>query len=110
MLIKGEPKKTICRKLRCSFNTLKKHIARNPALSQYVKDKTEEIWRTNSFVNEINRNILHYINNGYKINEIAEELSVSESTIKKRISKIKQSLELKEHDNLLKETKKRGYM
>ena len=39
MLIKGEPKKTICRKLRCSFNTLKKHIARNPALSQYVKDK-----------------------------------------------------------------------
>ena len=37
MLIKGEPKKTICRKLRCSFNTLKKHIARNPALSQYVK-------------------------------------------------------------------------
>ena len=53
---------------------------------------------------------LHFLNNGYKINEIAEELSVSESTIKKRISKIKQTLELNEHDNLLKETKKRGYL
>lgn len=82
----------------------------NKYRSQYIKDKTQEIWRTNSFVNEINRNILHYLNNGYKINEIAEELSVSESTIKKRISKIKQSLELNEHDNLLKETKKRGYI
>ena len=38
MLMKGETKKSICRKLKCSFNTLKKHIARNPSLIQYIKD------------------------------------------------------------------------
>ncbi len=39
MLIKGESKKAISRKLRCSFNTLSKHIARTPSLAHYMGNK-----------------------------------------------------------------------
>lgn len=36
MLNEGIPKKVICKKLECSFTTLKEHIARTPVLSNKV--------------------------------------------------------------------------
>ena len=60
--------------------------------------------------NELNRKILQYLAKGYKLKEIAQELDVSEITIKKRISKIRESLNLNEDDNILKEAKFRGYL
>lgn len=78
--------------------------------SSYVVEQLEEIWGNEVFVNEKNRLILHFLSLGYKISEIAYELSVSEITIKKRISKIKQSLNLNEDENILKEAKSRGYI
>ena len=63
-----------------------------------------------TFVNELNRKILQYLAKGYKLKEIAQELDVSEITIKKHISKIRESLNLNEDDNILKEAKSRGYL
>ncbi|WP_408611237.1 LuxR C-terminal-related transcriptional regulator [Flavobacterium odoriferum] len=54
--------------------------------------------------------MLQYLAKGYKLKEIAQELDVSEITIKKRISKIRESLNLNEDDNILKEAKSRGYL
>ena len=78
--------------------------------SSYVVEQLEEIWENEVFINEKNRLILQYLSLGFKINEIARELSVSEITIKKRISKIRQSFNLNEDENIVKEAKSRGYI
>lgn len=78
--------------------------------SDFVSMQIEEIWENKAFVNELNRKILQYLAKGYKLKEIAQELDVSEITIKKRISKIRESLNLNEDDNILKEAKSRGYL
>ena len=78
--------------------------------SDFVSMLIEEIWENKAFVNELNRKILQYLAKGYKLKEIAQELDVSEITIKKRISKIRESLNLNEDDNILKEAKSRGYL
>ena len=57
-----------------------------------------------------NRLILQFLSLGYKMTEIANKLSVSEITIKKRISKIRKSFNLKEDENILKEAKSRDYI
>ena len=76
----------------------------------FVSMQIEEIWENKAFVNDLNRKILQYLSKGYKLKEIAQELDVSEITIKKRISKIRESLNLNEDDNILKEAKSRGYL
>ena len=78
--------------------------------SDFVSMQIEEIWENKAFVNDLNRKILQYLSKGYKLKEIAQELDVSEITIKKRISKIRESLNLNEDDNILKEAKFRGYL
>ena len=78
--------------------------------SDFVSMQIEEIWENKAFVNELNRKILQYLSKGYKLKEIAQELDVSEITIKKRISKIRESLNLNEDDNIFKEAKSRGYL
>ena len=78
--------------------------------SDFVSMQIKEIWENKAFVNDLNRKILQYLSKGYKLKEIAQELDVSEITIKKRISKIRESLNLNEDDNILKEAKFRGYL
>ena len=78
--------------------------------SDFVSMQIEEIWENKAFVNELNRKILQYLAKGYKLKEMAQELDVSEITIKKHISKIRESLNLNEGDNILKEAKSRGYL
>lgn len=78
--------------------------------SDFVSMQIEEIWENKAFVNDLNRKILQYLSKGYKLKEIAQELDVSEITIKKHISKIRESLNLNEDDNILKEAKFRGYL
>ena len=85
-------------------------LSGNKYRSFFVVEQLEEIWENEVFINEKNRLILQYLSLGYKINEVASELSVSEITIKKRISKIRQSFNLKEDENILKEAKSRGYI
>lgn len=78
--------------------------------SDFINEQINEIWTCEAFVSDLNRRILHFLALGYKLKQIAEELSVSEITIKKRISKIKQSLDLKDDTAILKEAKLRGYI
>lgn len=78
--------------------------------SDFVNQQINEIWESETFVSDLNRRILNFLALGYKLKQIAEELSVSEITIKKRISKIKQSLDLKDDTTILKEAKLRGYI
>lgn len=78
--------------------------------SDFVSMQIEEIWENKAFVNDLNRKILQYLSKGYKLKEIAQELDVSEITIKKHISKIRELLNLNEDDNILKEAKFRGYL
>lgn len=78
--------------------------------SDFVSMQIEEIWENKAFVNDLNRKILQYLAKGFKLKEIAQELDVSEITIKKHISKIRESLNLNEEDNILKEAKSRGYL
>lgn len=85
-------------------------LSGNKYKSPFVIKQLEEIWENEVFIKEKNRIILQYLSKGYKIKEIAKELSISEITIKKRISKIKQSFELNEDENILKEAKSRGYI
>jgi len=85
-------------------------LSGNKYRSVFVVEQLEEIWENEVFINEKNRLILQFLSLGYKITEIADELSVSEITIKKRISKIRQSFNLKEDENILKEAKSRGYI
>lgn len=85
-------------------------LSGNKYRSFFVVEQLEEIWENEVLINEKNRLILQYLSLGYKISEIAKELTVSEITIKKRISKIRQSLNLNEDENILKEAKSRGYI
>lgn len=78
--------------------------------SDFVSMQIEEIWENKAFVNELNRKILQYLAKGFKLKEIAQELDVSEITIKKHISKIRESLNLNEDENIVKEAKSRGYI
>ena len=78
--------------------------------SDFVSMQIEEIWENKAFVNELNRKILQYLAKGYKLKEITQELDVYEITIKKRISKIRQSFSLNEDESILKEAKFRGYI
>ncbi|WP_396160687.1 DNA-binding response regulator [Flavobacterium sp.] len=78
--------------------------------SNYVKKCVEDIWDNQTLIKEKNRVILRYLSKGSKLKEIANDLAVSEISIKKRVSKIRQSLNLNEDENLLKEAKSRGYI
>ena len=78
--------------------------------SSFVTEQIEEVWATNTFANEQNRIILYNLSNGLKVKEIAEELSVSEISIKKRVCKIRKSLNISQDCSILKEAKIRGYI
>lgn len=78
--------------------------------SDYVIERVEEIWQNKAFINDQNRKLLHYLSKGYLLKEIAIELSVSEITIKKRVSKIKLHLGINDNANILREAKKRGFI
>lgn len=54
-------------------------------------------------LNNTNREILLYLKQGFKIVEIGNVLSLSESTIQKRITKIRELLNVKDISSLIKE-------
>ena len=75
-----------------------------------VLQKTHKMWEEEIFTKETNRKIVELISNGYKIKEIAEELSLSEVAIQKRIAKIKKGLNITDDTSILREVKRRGYL
>lgn len=68
------------------------------------------MWTEDIFTQETNRKIVELISKGYKIKEIAVELSLSEAAIQKRIAKIKKALNITDDTSILREVKRRGYL
>ncbi|HTO15753.1 MAG TPA: response regulator [Edaphocola sp.] len=58
--------------------------------------------------NDVNREILLYLKLGYKLDEIGSALSLSESTIQKRVAKMRALFNVKDINGLIKEVIKQG--
>ncbi len=78
--------------------------------SYYVQEKIQQIWEKQIFTQEKNRQIVKLLSEGYKINEIAEKLSLSPIAIQKRIVKIKLALKITDNTSILREVKRLGYI
>ena len=78
--------------------------------SYYVQEKIQQIWEQQTFTQEINRQIVKLLTEGYKINEIAKTLSLSPIAIQKRIVKIKLALKITDNTSVLREVKRLGYI
>ena len=92
------------------MNAIKEVVKGNKYKSTTVLQKTHKMWEEEIFAKETNRKIVELINNGYKIKEIANELSLSEVAIQKRIAKIKKGLNITDDTSILREVKRRGYV
>lgn len=92
------------------MNAIKEVVKGNKYKSTSVLQKTHKMWEEEIFTKETNRKIVELISNGYKIKEIAEELSLSEVAIQKRIAKIKKGLNITDDTSILREVKRRGYL
>ena len=72
-----------------------------------VKECIADVWKNEIVAEDYNREILLYLANGFKMNELHNYIPLSASSIKKRITGIKKSLMVDEESNLVKEAIKR---
>jgi len=72
-----------------------------------VKECIAEVWKNEIVAEDYNREILLYLANGFKMNELHNYIPLSASSIKKRITGIKKSLMINEESNLVKEAIRR---
>lgn len=87
-----------------SYTTFKECLTSENRYLSVTAQKVIGIINSNEeLVNDINREILLYLKQGYKLDEIGDALSFSESTIKKRIAKLKELLNAKDINSLIKE-------
>ena len=87
-----------------SYTTLKECLEYNGRYLSVTAQKAVSLINSNEeLVNDINREILFYLKQGFKINEIGNALSLSESAIQKRIAKIRDLLGAKDISSLIKE-------
>ncbi len=87
-----------------SYTALKECLEYNGRYLSITAQKAVTLINSNEeLVNDINREILFYLKQGFKINEIGNVLSLSESAIQKRIAKIRELLGAKDISNLIKE-------
>lgn len=87
-----------------SYTTFKECLtSENRYLSTTAQKAIGIINSNEELFNEVNREILLYLKQGYKLDEIGNVLSFSESTIKKRIAKLKELLNVKDISSLIKE-------
>lgn len=87
-----------------TYSTLKDCFrAENRFFSSKVSKAIETINTNEELLNDKNREILIYLKQGFKINEIANILSFSESTIQKRIAKMREIMDSKDINGLIKE-------
>jgi DNA-binding NarL/FixJ family response regulator len=89
---------------------LKEVFAGNKYRSEDIVKNYQKGWETSILIDSINRKILSYLALGFKIKEISAEMGLSESAIHKRISKMKEDLQVSDSSGLLKEVKKRAYV
>lgn len=79
-------------------------------LSPIVKEGISEVLKKELLVEDKNRQILLYLHNGYKANELTTILNLSNGAIQKRIAKMKTAFEVTDDSNLIKEALKQGFV
>jgi two-component system response regulator NreC len=78
--------------------------------STAVKNIVTKIWENDIMTDAINRKILLHIYNGYRVKDLEPLVSLSTSSIKRRIAQMKDSLGILEGGSLIKEAKLQGYI
>jgi two-component system nitrate/nitrite response regulator NarL len=100
---KAQPNALII-KNNISYTTFKECFdSENRYLSTTAQKAIGIINSNEELFNEVNREILLYLKQGYKLDEIGDALSFSESTIQKRRAKLKERLNAKDISSLIKE-------
>lgn len=79
-------------------------------LSRSVKKVVAEIWQKEVMVDDINRQIIFYLAQGYKIRSIEEVVPLSISPIQRRIALMKEAFGVEEETTLVQVAKKHGYL
>lgn len=78
--------------------------------STAVKNIVGQIWKKDIMADAINRKILLYLSEGYKIKDLEPLVSLSTSSIKRRIAQMKDSFGILEDGSLVKEAKLQGFI
>lgn len=87
-----------------SYSTFKEFLKfEKRYLSATAQKAIGIINRNEELFNDVNREILFYLKQGFKIGEIGSALLMSESTVQKRIAKIRELLNAKDISSLIKE-------
>lgn len=79
-------------------------------LSPTVKKCIKKIWEMDVLAEDFNRQILYFLAKGYKIKEIEEVISLSASSIQKRIILMKKVFSVNESSSLIKIAIEMGYV
>lgn len=107
---KGQPDALII-KTDISYTNFKECLGYdNQYLSVTAQKAVASVIDNQRLINDANRQILFYLKQGFKVNELSEHLLMSTSGIQKRITKMKQLFNVTDVQSLVKEAVKRGFI
>lgn len=78
--------------------------------SSTVHQIIKEIWKKELMIDDKNRQILLYLSKGYKIQDLEPIVTLSVSSIKRRVSQLKESFESSDISSLIKEASVQGFI
>ena len=92
-----------------SYNSFKEYLYPERRYLSPTAQKAISIINNNEeLFNDVNREILLYLKQGYKLDEIGTALSLGESTIQKCVAKMRALFNVSDINGLIKEVKKQG--
>lgn len=85
---------------------LEGNLYQSPLVNTYIK----EIWKKEIMADETNRQIILFLSKGYKIKELKNDISLTDSAIQKRISKLKKTFNVDDDRELIRIAFDFGYL
>jgi DNA-binding NarL/FixJ family response regulator len=85
-------------------------IQGNTYHSPIIKNCINEVWKKELMFDDFNRQILSYLSKGFKVKELEEVVSLSTSTIQKRVIRMKTAFDVNDDSGLVKEAIKQGFI
>jgi DNA-binding NarL/FixJ family response regulator len=92
------------------MNIIKTVLEGNLYQSPLVKTYIKEIWKKEIMADETNRQIILFLSKGYKIKELKNVISLTESAIQKRICKLKKTFNVDDDRELVRIAFDFGYL